>query len=126
MDGTARVRAGPRRRARSWRRRDDPVPRLRRTGHRPLLRRYLRAARSERTAGFRRAAPTNSMSARAASAVTTSIVRRGPVTIEVLAQGAGPLVVLLPSLGRGATDFDVMADRIADAGYRVLRPQPRG
>ncbi len=48
------------------------------------------------------------------------------VRIEVLAQGSGPLVVLLPSLGRGAADFDPIAERLADAGYRVLRPQPRG
>ena len=58
--------------------------------------------------------------------VTSTIVRRGPVSIEVLAQGDGHRVVLLPSLGRGATDFDVIAARIAAAGYRVLRPQPRG
>ena len=66
------------------------------------------------------------MSASAPSAVTTTIVRRGTVSIEVLAQGAGHRIVLLPSLGRGASDFDVMAARIAAAGYRVLRPQPRG
>jgi pimeloyl-ACP methyl ester carboxylesterase len=60
------------------------------------------------------------------SAVTSTIIQRGPVSIEVLAQGTGHRVVLLPSLGRGATDFDVMAERIAAAGYRVLRPQPRG
>jgi pimeloyl-ACP methyl ester carboxylesterase len=35
-------------------------------------------------------------------------------------------MVMLPSLGRGATDFDEIAQRIADAGYRVLCPQPRG
>jgi pimeloyl-ACP methyl ester carboxylesterase len=58
--------------------------------------------------------------------VISIIVERGPVSIEVLAQGAGHRVVLLPSLGRGATDFDVMAERIAAGGYRVLRPQPRG
>jgi pimeloyl-ACP methyl ester carboxylesterase len=62
----------------------------------------------------------------AASSVTSTIVRRGPVSIEVLAQGDGRRIVLLPSLGRGASDFDVMAGRIAAAGYRVLRPQPRG
>jgi pimeloyl-ACP methyl ester carboxylesterase len=44
----------------------------------------------------------------------------------VLAQGQGPLIVLLPSLGRGATDFDPIADRLADAAFRVLRPEPRG
>lgn len=60
------------------------------------------------------------------SNVTSSIVRRGDIQLEVLAQGSGPLVVLLPSLGRGATDFDVIAGHIAAAGYRVLRPQPRG
>jgi pimeloyl-ACP methyl ester carboxylesterase len=51
---------------------------------------------------------------------------RGDVTIEVLAQGSGPVVVLLPSLGRGAGDFDAIAEQLAGAGYRVLRPQPRG
>jgi pimeloyl-ACP methyl ester carboxylesterase len=55
-----------------------------------------------------------------------AMVPRGDAQIEVLAQGAGPLVVLLPSLGRGAGDFDAIADRLAAAGYRVLRPQPRG
>ncbi len=62
----------------------------------------------------------------AAPTVTSTIVQRGAVSIEVLAQGAGHRIVLLPSLGRGASDFDVMAERIAAGGYRVLRPQPRG
>jgi pimeloyl-ACP methyl ester carboxylesterase len=58
-------------------------------------------------------------------------VARGEVTIEVLvdgdaAVGIGPPVVLLPSLGRGAEDFDPMAARLAGAGLKVLRPQPRG
>jgi pimeloyl-ACP methyl ester carboxylesterase len=50
------------------------------------------------------------------------------VRIEVLAQGNGQgrVIVLLPSLGRGASDFDAVAERLAGAGYRVLRPQPRG
>jgi pimeloyl-ACP methyl ester carboxylesterase len=46
-------------------------------------------------------------------------------TIEVLDQGSGPAVVMIPSLGRGAADFDALAARVAAAGYRVLRPQPR-
>jgi pimeloyl-ACP methyl ester carboxylesterase len=58
--------------------------------------------------------------------VDRAIVRRGGVQIEVLNQGEGPLVVLLPSLGRGAEDFDDIAVRLAMAGFRVLRPQPRG
>jgi pimeloyl-ACP methyl ester carboxylesterase len=61
-----------------------------------------------------------------ATNVTRSIVRRGDTRIEVLSQGAGPLIVLLPSLGRGAEDFDDIAVRLALAGFHVLRPQPRG
>lgn len=58
--------------------------------------------------------------------VTRSIVERGDVRIEILAQGNGPPVVLIPSLGRGAGDFEDLASRLAAAGYRALRPQPRG
>lgn len=54
------------------------------------------------------------------------IVRRGDIEIEVLSQGRGRTIVLLPSLGRGAEDFEPIANALADAGYRVLRPQPRG
>ena len=54
------------------------------------------------------------------------MVTRGDARLEVLTQGAGPAIVLLPSLGRGAEDFDLIARRLADAGFRVLRPQPRG
>jgi pimeloyl-ACP methyl ester carboxylesterase len=62
----------------------------------------------------------------AETAITRSIVSRGDARIEVLAQGAGPLTVLIPSLGRGAGDFEDLAGRLAAAGYRALRPQPRG
>jgi pimeloyl-ACP methyl ester carboxylesterase len=57
---------------------------------------------------------------------TRIVIARGDARIEVLAQGSGPVIVLLPSLGRGASDFDPIAARLAQAGYRVLRPQPRG
>lgn len=48
--------------------------------------------------------------------------------VEILAyvQGKGPVIVLLPSLGRGATDMEELALPLCDAGYRVLRPEPRG
>src|SRR4051812_47521725 len=58
--------------------------------------------------------------------ISRSLIRRGDTRIEILSQGDGPPIVLLPSLGRGAEDFDVIAARVADAGFRVLRPQPRG
>jgi pimeloyl-ACP methyl ester carboxylesterase len=48
------------------------------------------------------------------------------IRIEVLAEGRGPLIVMLPSRGRGAEDFDGVADELVKAGFRVLRPQPRG
>jgi pimeloyl-ACP methyl ester carboxylesterase len=57
---------------------------------------------------------------------THTVIAHGDVRIEILAQGSGPIIVLLPSLGRGAADFDGIAARLAQAGFRVLRPQPRG
>jgi pimeloyl-ACP methyl ester carboxylesterase len=62
----------------------------------------------------------------AQAAPTPIIVTRGDVRLEVLVQGDGPPIVLLPSLGRGTGDFDEIAKSLAEAGYRVLRPQPRG
>src|SRR5215470_12014698 len=59
-------------------------------------------------------------------ALTHTLVARGNAQIEVLAQGQGHPIVLLPSLGRGAADFDAIAERLAAASFRVLRPQPRG
>jgi len=57
---------------------------------------------------------------------TRGIVVCGDARIEVIAEGAGPLVVLLPSRGRDSEDYDEVAAGIARAGFRVLRPQPRG
>lgn len=54
------------------------------------------------------------------------LVDCGEATIDVISEGAGPLVVLLPSRGRDSEDYDEVASGIAEAGYRVLRPQPRG
>src|SRR5438270_764072 len=54
------------------------------------------------------------------------LVRYDDVTVQVIAEGRGPLIVLLPSLGRDSEEFDPAAARIAQAGFRVLRPQPRG
>jgi pimeloyl-ACP methyl ester carboxylesterase len=48
------------------------------------------------------------------------------VTIEALVLGKGPLVVMLPSLGRAGSDFDDLASRIAAAGYRTAAINPRG
>ncbi|MBY4703892.1 alpha/beta hydrolase [Ralstonia insidiosa] len=58
--------------------------------------------------------------------VQRTLVRYGDVQIEALSQGVGPTVVILPSLGRGAEDYDEVARLLAADGLRVLRPQPRG
>lgn len=66
------------------------------------------------------------MNATALSTPLRTLVEYQGIRIEVLARGSGPRVVLLPSLGRGASDFDEIATRIATAGFRALCPQPRG
>lgn len=64
--------------------------------------------------------------AAAEMARTREIVRYDNVEIDLIAEGRGPLIVMLPSRGRDSEDFDDVASRLAGAGYRVLRPQPRG
>lgn len=54
------------------------------------------------------------------------VVENGPASIHVLVEGRGDDVVLIPSLGRGAEDFDTLAGQLVKAGYRAIRPQPRG
>jgi pimeloyl-ACP methyl ester carboxylesterase len=51
---------------------------------------------------------------------------KGEVTIAATVRGKGPLVVLVPSLGRGASDFDDLAARLAAAGFQVAAVDPRG
>lgn len=57
---------------------------------------------------------------------TDDIHRYGDVSVRIRGEGEGPLLVLLPSQARDSDDYDVVAAGLADAGYRVLRPQPRG
>jgi pimeloyl-ACP methyl ester carboxylesterase len=54
------------------------------------------------------------------------LAQRSGATIEVLVDGAGPLVLMIPSLGRGAEDFNELCRAVVAAGYRVARLQPRG
>jgi pimeloyl-ACP methyl ester carboxylesterase len=60
------------------------------------------------------------------AARTRDVVRHDAVAIEVIREGRGPLVVLLPSLGRDSEEFDPIAMQVAAAGFRVVRPRPRG
>lgn len=54
------------------------------------------------------------------------LIEYGNVRIEATVEGTGPPIVMLPSSGRGCDDFDVVAAALARAGFRVIRPQPRG
>jgi pimeloyl-ACP methyl ester carboxylesterase len=55
-----------------------------------------------------------------------SLVTYDTVEIDLIAEGRGPLIVLLPSRGRDSEDYDEVAAGLAKEGFRVLRPQPRG
>jgi pimeloyl-ACP methyl ester carboxylesterase len=57
---------------------------------------------------------------------TRELVRYADVQIDVVTEGAGPVIILLPSRGRDSEDYDEVAHGIAAEGFRVLRPQPRG
>jgi pimeloyl-ACP methyl ester carboxylesterase len=48
----------------------------------------------------------------------------GQVAFEV--EGSGPNVLMIPSLGRGASDFDELGRRLVAAGFTSVRPDPRG
>lgn len=55
------------------------------------------------------------------------LLQAGDAQIDVLIDGdSGPCIVLLPSSQRDSLDFADLAQRLARAGFRVLRPQPRG
>jgi pimeloyl-ACP methyl ester carboxylesterase len=59
--------------------------------------------------------------------VTRRIVRTGQASIDTRVDGNGPAVLVIPSYGRDAgPDFDPLAAALVAAGYRVLRPEPRG
>ncbi|KAF7553698.1 hypothetical protein G7Z17_g3429 [Cylindrodendrum hubeiense] len=54
-------------------------------------------------------------------------VQTAESTLRVLVQGSGPSVLIYPSYGRDSgEDFNGISTILVDAGYKVLRPQPRG
>ncbi len=55
-----------------------------------------------------------------------SLVLTDDAAIELRAEGSGPAIILLPSLGRSVGDFHQVARELVRHGYRVLRPEPRG
>jgi pimeloyl-ACP methyl ester carboxylesterase len=53
------------------------------------------------------------------------IVRAGPATLQVTIRGKGEPIVFIPSRERGVQDFDALSNRLAQAGYQVILPEPR-
>ena len=60
-----------------------------------------------------------------AEAIVIEDPARG-VRLEVVAEGTGEPVVLVPSAIRGAADFAQLQHDLAAAGYRSLAVNPRG
>ena len=54
------------------------------------------------------------------------LVQDGDVRLDVIVEGIGPTLVLLPSSQRDSEDYDELAHLLVTKGFRVLRPQPRG
>jgi len=54
------------------------------------------------------------------------MVCTGAARIEVLIDGHGPAVVLIPSSQRDSLHETTFVGHLVQAGFRVLRPQPRG
>lgn len=69
---------------------------------------------------------TKHIADKAPAALELRLAEQSGVTIEYLVQGTGPQIFILPSLGRGPADFDSVAAWLADRGYTVIRPLPRG
>lgn len=58
---------------------------------------------------------------------SSRIVESDGVKIEVVVEGNGQPIVILPSMGRdGFKDYDEVVQILVDNGFSVLRPQPRG
>ena len=57
---------------------------------------------------------------------TREFVQAGAARIAVIAEGRGPVVDMLPSRGRYSEDFDDVGGGDRAAGFRVVRPHPRG
>lgn len=72
------------------------------------------------------ALPATVGAAEAADARAHRQLSCGDASIDVVVDGRGPTIVLLPSLGRDSLDYDPIAEGLAAKGYQVLRPQPRG
>ncbi|MGO4852226.1 alpha/beta fold hydrolase [Phaeovulum sp. W22_SRMD_FR3] len=61
-----------------------------------------------------------------ATPVEEKTVMNGDAQVGYSVRGNGPLVVVIASTGRSAGELGPLADRLAERGYRVALPEPRG
>ena len=54
------------------------------------------------------------------------LIEAGAAKIHTLIEGDGQPIVLLPAMGRGVADFTDLSARLVSAGFRTVRPEPRG
>lgn len=54
------------------------------------------------------------------------VVRAGGATLQVTIKGQGDPIVFIPSRGRGIEDFEDLSNRLVQAGYQTILPEPRG
>lgn len=55
-----------------------------------------------------------------------TMVEKGDVNIEIFTRGSGRTVLMHPSLGRPAQDFEDLGNSVVQAGYQVVLINPRG
>ena len=60
-----------------------------------------------------------------ARTAASAVVERDGVRLSAVAEGQGPGVLMIPSLGRGPADFDDLAAALVRDGRRVIRYEPR-
>ncbi|MEG6508628.1 alpha/beta hydrolase [Methyloligella sp. 2.7D] len=54
------------------------------------------------------------------------MIDKGDVHLEIFERGKGQTVLMHPSLGRPAQDFESLGNSVAEAGYHVVLINPRG
>ncbi len=93
-------------------------------------RRFLTGVSAVAAAGVLGAPPVASARAPKAKAAALAFVDSpidvGEVILGARATGSGETIMILPSLARGALDFDPLARLVALGGYQVISIDPRG
>lgn len=84
------------------------------------------ASRREMLAGLICLGQTSASAARRHDSVRRFDLPVAGGSLDVMVEGNGSPVLMIPSFGRGREDFDMLARTMVSHGYTVIRPQPRG